>query len=262
MIQQESDTISPFVGPLPDFELMAEEAPVVSLFEGHSLVGQNDLLFIDKLEIGNEIGFLIFLICSVLLIYIHRNAEGFLASVFRASFDRNLAGQDARVENTQRSRSLLLVQLVSILSISLFGSTVFLTYGSLKMDPIIAFLWAVALLLNLSVVKKLMQWLLAQVFNLQGEMRYHRFSGNVLLSAVGLVLLPVSVLLIYSPQIPALAVTTLGLTVIGFFYIKGLLRGFQLAVFDNAISPLYLFYYFCALELLPVFVLIRVAISL
>ena len=90
MIQQESDTISPFVGPLPDFELMAEEAPVVSLFEGHSLVGQNDLLFIDKLEIGNEIGFLIFLICSVLLIYIHRNAEGFIASVFRASFDSKI----------------------------------------------------------------------------------------------------------------------------------------------------------------------------
>jgi hypothetical protein len=237
-------------------------SPVVSLFEGHSLVDQNDLTFLEKQEVGGGIGFLILLFCAVLLLYIHRNSEGFISSVFKASFDKNLASQDARVENTQRSRSLMLVQLVSILSIALFSSTVYLSLVAAVLDPFVAFLWAIGIILNLLISKRLIQWLLAQIFDLQSEMRFHRFSGNILLAIAGIALLPISILLIYSPQIPAVLVTVLGTVVLVFFYLKGLIRGFQLTKLERATSPLFLFYYFCALELLPVFVLIRVANSL
>ena len=262
MIQAEPDSILSFVGPLPDTGFLDMEAAVVSLFEGHSLEHTNSLEFVERHEPGNGIAFLIILLCSALLIYIHRNSEGFLSSVFKAAFDRNLASQDARVENTQRTRSLLLVQLVAVLSIALFGSTVYLFFASTSINPVIAFLWAVGILVNLLMLKRLIQWLLSQIFDLQVEMRFHRFSGNILLSTSGLVLLPISIFLVYSPQLPINWIAVAGLFVLGFFYLKGLLRGFELTALQKAVSPLYLFYYFCALELLPVFVLIRVINSL
>lgn len=262
MIQAESDSILFFVGPLPNTEILEMEAPVVSLFEGHSLVPANSLEYLERHESHNGIAFLIILLCSALLIYIHRNSEGFLSSVFKAAFDRNLASQDARVENTQRTRSLLLVQLVAVLSIALFGSTVYLFFASTSVNLLIAFLWAVALVVNLSMIKRLIQWLLSQIFDLQVEMRFHRFSGNILLSTAGLVLLPISIFMIYSPQLSMNWIAVAGLFVLAFFYLKGLFRGFELTALQKAVSPLYLFYYFCALELLPVFVLIRVINSL
>ena len=262
MLQQESHTVFQFTGPLSDSVQFPVESPAVSLFEGHSLIDQNDLTFLEKQEAGGGIGFLILLFCAVLLMYIHRNSEDFMSSVFKASFDRNLASQDARVENTQRYRSLMLIQLVSILSIALFGSTVYLNLVTPDLNPFVAFLWAAGIIFNLLILKRLIQWLLAQIFDLQSEMRFHRFSGNILLAIAGIVLLPVSILLIYSPQIPAVLVTGLGTIVLAFFYLKGLIRGFQLTTLERATSPLFLFYYFCALELLPVFVLIRVANSL
>jgi hypothetical protein len=75
-----------------------------------------------------------------------------------------------------------------------------------------------------------------------------------------LVLLPLSLLLLYSPQIPFMLVIYFGASVAVFFYLKGLQRGISVALSSTAISTLHLFYYFCALEILPIFVLIRFAL--
>jgi hypothetical protein len=118
------------------------------------------------------------------------------------------------------------------------------------------------IILNVLFLKRILQWVIVHVFDLQGELKTYRFSGNVLLSLAGLMLLPLSILLLFSPQIPLLAITIGGFGLLGFFYLKTLMRGLQIAMISNSISPLYLFYYFCALEMLPVFVFIRIARNL
>lgn len=241
---------------------MVVEEPVTSLFEGHSLVADSELKPIEKPEIGNSFGFMILLICLAIIIYIQRNSDGVLSSVFKAGFDRNLANQDARIENSQRTRNMMLLQLMAILAVALFGATLFARLYETDLSVPSLFLWAIAIILNALILKRILQWIIVQIFDLQGELKVYRFSGNVLLALAGLVLLPLCILLLFSPQIPILAFAIGGFGVLGFFYLKTLIRGLQIAMISSSISPLYLFYYFCALEMLPVFVFIRIAKNL
>lgn len=242
-------------------ETVVEEA-VTSLFESHSLSADAELKPIERHDSGSSFGFIILLLCSAVIIYILRNSDGVFSSVLKAGFDRNLANQDARIENSQRTRNMMLLQLVAILSLALFGAALFVRLFETELSIASVFLWAVAIILNALFLKRILQWIMVQIFDLQGELKVYRFSGNILLALAGLVLLPLSVLLLFSPQIPLIATAIAGFGVLGFFYFKTLMRGFQIALISSSISPLYLFYYFCALELLPVFVFIWMAKNL
>lgn len=241
---------------------MVVEEPVISLFDGHSLQPDDSLTILEKQANGSNFGFVILLLCAIIIMYIQRNSDGVFSSVLKAGFDRNLANQDARIENSQRTRNMMLLQMVAILSLSLFGSAFFVRLYETDLSTPTIFLWAVGIILNTLVIKRILQWVIVQIFDLQGELKVYRFSGNILLSLAGLVLLPISILLFFSPQIPLLVMTIIGLGVLCFFYLKTLIRGLQIAWNSTSISPLYLFYYFCALELLPVFVFIRIAQNL
>ena len=238
----------------------AVEPPVVSLFEEHSLSDTHDFTLVERLETGNNFGFVILLLCSFIIIFLQRNSDGIFSSVLKASFDRNLANQDARVENSQRSRNLLWLQLIASLSVGLFASITYVKLYEPELTFGIVFLWAIGLMLNITIAKRLVQWLLAQIFDLHPYLKIHRFSGNVLFATSGLVLLPLSMLMLFSPQIPFLWIVIAGAVTCGFFYLKGLQRGFLISMSSIAVSPLHLFYYFCALEILPIFVLIRFAL--
>lgn len=259
-MQAETDTV--FSELQQDSVELVVATPVISLFEGHSLVDQNDFIAIDRTSNASNFGFLIMLICFFLIIYIQRNSDGVFGSVFKAGFDRNLANQDARIENSQRTRNLMLLQLVAILSLALFISSVYIRFYETDLNAPTAYLWAFGIILNAIMLKRIVQWLLVSIFDLQAGLKLYRFSGNILLALSGLVLLPLSALLMYSPQIPIMVIVVLGSAIAVFFYLKSLLRGIQISLMSKSVSPLHLFYYFCALELLPVFVFVRIAKSL
>lgn len=238
------------------------EPPVTSLFSHHLLQPQNGFEHLIRIDPANTFGFAVLLFCCASIIYLQRSYQGFFKSVFNASFDRMLSQQDARLENSQRTRNMMLLQFTALVSISLFMTFLIPLYVETNLLPIALFSMAFVGFTTLTVIKRMVLWSLAQVFNLHAELRIHRFSSAVLLSMTGLVLLPLSLLLHYSPYISYQLVVYAAFALAAFFYLKVILRGFLLALGSNSISVLHLFYYFCALEILPAFVLIRVVQSL
>ncbi len=212
-----------------------------------------------RVEIDTTFGFIILILCGAIIIYIQRNSDGIFSSVFKSGFDRNLANQDARIENSQRTRNMMLLQLVAVISVCLFGSLAFRRLYDTNLTDVTAFFWALAIFLNALMLKRIVQWLLVQVFDLDAELKVYRYSGNIFLTIAGLLLLPISTLGLFSQQIPIELVAIVGIGTLSFFYLKTLLRGLQVSITSPAISPLHLFYYFCALELLPLFVLVHIA---
>ena len=237
------------------------ETPIVSLFKGHQLQPENDFSYKERAVSSGSFGFFILFICAGIILYLQRNSDGIFSAIVKASFDSNQANQDARVENAQRSRNLLIIQIVSSISIALFITDALPHFSQTKFSTTELFFSVIGVLLIAIVFKRVVLWLLAQLFNLSSEFRLHRFNLSVLFSATGLVLLPLSLLLFYSTQIPFMLIIYLGMGVGIFFYLKGLQRGISVAVSSTAISTIHLFYYFCALEILPIFVLLRFALQ-
>ena len=95
------------------------ETPIVSLFKGHQLQPENDFSYIERAVSSGSFGFFILFICAGIILYLQRNSDGIFSAIVKASFDSNQANQDARVENAQRSRNLLIIQIVSSISIAL-----------------------------------------------------------------------------------------------------------------------------------------------
>lgn len=235
------------------------EPPVESLFSNHILEIQNGFLPLDKADPSNGFVFLMLLICAATAVYLQRNSEGIFGAVFKSSFDRNQALQDARVENSQRSRNLFILQIIGTLSISLFvAGGIFNSYET-NTNIVGLFLSVLGFVAGLILVKKLVNWLLASMFDFQQELKLYHFSLDIFLAAIGILMLPLILILFFSPQIPTFASIYTGLAIIGFFYLKGWQRGFSIALNASSVSVVHLFYYFCALEILPLFLLIRIA---
>lgn len=235
-------------------------APVVSIFEDHLLQptdGINPLLI--DLE-PSWLVFAVFSICTILIIYLQQNSDGIFSSIIKGSFDMNLTIQESRVDNSQRSRNMILVQLLSALAISLFVIGSVGHFSSSELSQAELFITVFVGLITFILFKKGIEWILASLFQVSGILKGYHFSSNILMASSGLAILPVCLLLFYSTQIPSAIPVYTCLFIISFFYMKSMLRGIQMALTGNSVSPLHLFYYLCALEILPVFVLIRFAL--
>ena len=264
MIQETTDSITTSVTDTLDWAAVdtiavhVEEPPTVSLFTEHLLQTKPDMVPQEIASMENGFAFLIFGFCAALIIYVHRNSDGIFKSVFKGSFDRYLALQESRVENSQRTRNLLLLQVISAISISIFLSGVVLLMVRPDVALTLLFFQILFALISFILMKKGVQWLLASLFQLKPALKAYHFNINILFSLGGMIVLPLSLLLYFSPIIPTTTLVYSSGAVLAFLYLKALQRGSQIALGTNSISILHLFYYFCALEILPVFVLIRI----
>lgn len=243
---------------IDSLEAIVNEPSTPSLFQDH-LLQTTDLNWLERIDTGNTFGFVLIGICGAILLYLQRNSDNIFSSVFKASFDRNLAMQEARIENSQRTRNLFLLLLVGGASITLFLATVGYTSFQPSGSFVGFYFKVLALLLLMLTVKRIVLFGLSFLFELHQELKIHSFNQNLLHSVAGLLLLPISLLIFYNTLIPTGWLVVVGAVIAVLFYAQGLLRGLQLALFGSRISMLHLFYYLCALEILPVFVLIRLA---
>lgn len=242
--------------------VLREPVSVISIFQDHQLRVQNNFNYLERADLGNGFALLVLFICSAIIIYLQRNSDNIFGDVIKASFDQNQAQQDARVENSQRTRNLFILQILGFISISLFVAGSLIHFAGNPLDLENTFFLVLIAMVGFVSVKKLIAWSLAQIFELRQELRFHHFNLNILQSVSGLVLLPLTLLMFYSPQLPTQFVVIFGLSIGAFFYLKGLQRGIYIAVHSPTLSTLHLFYYLCALEILPAFVLIRSVQSL
>lgn len=238
------------------------ETPVVSIFAEHQLKDSDHYTYLERKDFSNGFGFAVLFICAAIIVYLQRSSDGIFSSVFRSSFDNNIAQQEARTENSQRTRNLVILQVSAFISISLFISAAIVRWLELDISLSTVFFGVLAVSVGFMILKRSILQLLAFIFDLKGELKIHNYNLNIFISAVGVSLLPLSLLLFYSPSLPTGLIVYTGMGIGLLFHLKGLLRGLLVAFRSKRISPLHLFYYFCALEILPVFVLVRIAQSM
>jgi len=255
----QEDTLDILASMLPQGPV---EKPLVSLFTEHSLQPINGLNPVELATFPGEFVIVILTLCATLIVYLQRNSDGIFSSVFKGSFDINLALQESRVENSQRIRNIILLQLISALAISLFVSGVIALLADVPKPFHEIYFQVLGGLVGFAVTKKGVQWLLSSLFQLSGVLKSYHFNTNILMAASALVLLPVCILMFFSPQIPSMALVYVSIVLVAFFYLKTIQRGLRIALATSSVSPLHLFYYFCALEILPVFVLIRLVLDM
>lgn len=235
------------------------ETPVVSLFAEHQLKDNDQFKYLERKDFGNGFGFAVLFVCAAIIVYLQRSSDSIFSFVFRASFDANLAQQDARKESSQQVRNIFILQVIAIISISLFVAAALSRWLQFDMSVSSMFFQGLAATVGFISIKRFVLWLLAFIFDLKSELKIHSFNLNIFLAAAGVCLLPLTLLLFYSPSLPTNVVVISGAAIGGLFYLKGLQRGLSVAFNSSAISSLHLFYYFCALEMLPIFALIRIA---
>lgn len=238
-----------------ELEVQVETDPT-SLFQGHELI-QDSLVENRNPEPQNGIGLLVLFICLAIIGYLQRTASGSLVSLFKTAFDSNLATQEARMENTQKLRNNLLLQVIAFLSVALFISVA--AFKSIEStEPLILFfLKAFGLLFLAYWLKRITVWALGLIFQSQQIVKLYRYNLNLFFSMDGLLLLPLSMLILFSPEIPVQIVIGLAGILVLFFYLKTLQRGLLLATSGSGVKLLHLFYYLCALEILPIFLMVR-----
>lgn len=241
---------------------IVKEPEQISLFQSHELPATDSAEEIAIPSQGRGVSLTLILVCVIIIIYVQRNSEAYFGSLFRSAFDRNIALQESRKESSQKLRNNLLVQVVSYLSFVLFISVSINNLGGFDKTAEEILLWSGVVLFLAYWIKRILIWFLGFTFYASTLANLYRLNLNLFFSVNGLVLLPLSFLLLFSPQLPTEVLVISGLVVMTFFYLKALQRGFLMATRNSSIKLLHLFYYLCALEFLPVFALVRFGLTL
>ncbi|MFC2175673.1 DUF4271 domain-containing protein [Bacteroidota bacterium] len=233
-----------------------EEKPT-SLFEGHALSHNDSLLEKPIVSQQPAFGISVIVLCVAVIGYVQKNSDGFILSIFRLAFDSNLTLQDSRIDNFKKGRNNQILQIVAFISVALFIATV--CFKTLNYDyPLTQFFIEISGLLLIAYWgKRIAIWALGLLFEVQQEAKFYRYNMNLFFSIDGLLLLPLSLLMLFSPQIPINILIALGAITVSFFYLKTLHRGLIGATNGSGIKLLHLFYYLCGLEILPLCLMVR-----
>lgn len=202
---------------------------------------------------------IIFFIALGLFAYVRMNYSRRLSQIFKAALNISSAREMMREENPLGQRTSIILSIIFLLlmpvliykaiiiySPSLASGTGFLLY--LKIVGILT----LAYILKLGFLK-----VTGAALNAPQAVSEYTFNLFLLSQVSGLFIFPVAVLLTYSFFSPAL------LLIIGFFifffsYIVRIFRGFSMSWRWSGVSGLHLFYYFCALELVPAIILTKI----
>ena len=117
-------------------------------------------------------------------------------------------------------------------------------------------------ILVLFFLKKMLYLLVADIFARRDYAKECIFNVYLINRALGICLFPIVVALAFVKPtvISSGTLLVIGYVIIGFFYLYRIFREFQVSV-KNHISLLYIFLYFCTLEILPIMLLVKIITS-
>lgn len=192
-----------------------------------------------------------------LRLFYSRHFGQMLSSVFNT----NLAQQIVRDENILVQRATVYLSLLYYLIAALFLYVLSLHVGwdlgfigkgfprFLFFTIVVSAVYAIKFL-----VLKFCGWL----FDLDRELTIYLFNIFIINNVVGMLIFPAIVVLAFQPFVAGDWIWKSCLVLTGFFYVFRLFRGVQIGISTPGASPLYLFFYLCALELAPMLVLLRI----
>jgi hypothetical protein len=224
----------------------------------------NDLFVIDKLGEGKGfystdwmLGIIIFIL--VLFGWLRVGYGRYIQTAIQAAYNYFTARRIFEEANVTRSRVFYFMNFLFFINISLFVTQV-LEYNHFtifKLHGIILFFIIFAAILLIYTVKSLVLRLLDFVFLTRGGFSSYLFIVFIYNKMVGFVLLPIIAILPFVPGNVTPYLIYAGGLIIIILYLFRVFKGLQLGI-KNRLSIFYLILYLCALEILPVLVLLKV----
>lgn len=180
--------------------------------------------------------------------------------MFTALFNINLANQIVRDENLLLQKATVYLNLLFCLSGALFLYTISTQKGwgseyiSTGLNRYLIF---VGLILAVYLLKYIVLKFCGWLFNLERELSTYLFTVYLTNNLAGLVIFPISIIMLFNSDIDGKILTDLGLIVIGVAYTMRILRGVTIGWTVPQVRPLYIIFYLCTLEIAPLSILLR-----
>jgi len=127
------------------------------------------------------------------------------------------------------------------------------------LSPFIFFLLVIAGIIVYFLLKNILYRLVAYVFDTETPTKEYLFNANMLSKVFGMASLPIVCIVPFVDALTATFLVKSGLALFIIMYMIQLLRGAKI-ILHSPLSIFYMFLYFCALEILPLSILIKVMI--
>lgn len=171
----------------------------------------------------------------------------------KAFFIQRFAGQIAREENSLNQRLSILLSGIFLLSASLFAYLINRHFNLVPthLNSFLQFGTILVGLLSFFGLKIILNQLVGFLFQVEREVREYLFHYLLLNQFLGIWLLLLCALLAYAATLPARPLVWIGAGAFVLIFGYRLARGLRVVSSNKAISGVYLFFYFCTLEILP-----------
>jgi MFS family permease len=178
--------------------------------------------------------------------------------VFASLISIQIAKELFREDYKLNKRVTFILSIVFILIFAFLLQIINTYFGLILLETsdFVQYLFFIGLIIAMYLVKFSFSSILAHISNNDDIEKEYRFTTIVFNQVFALIILPIVILLQYS-QVPTgiLIYTSIGLVLT--FYFFRLYRGFIISALEQNLGFMYIFLYFCALEILPLLILIK-----
>lgn len=200
---------------------------------------------------------LLFIVFSI-YVYLHFTNPKKLIQVFLSAYSNQASKQLYREDyRLAKSMSVLLsLAFVLVMAFLLFLTNNYFGFILQDFQPHKQFLFFTALILMMYIVKLSVNYFIG--FSTMRQELNHEYTFNVFISfqTLGVVLLPLVICIQFS-RYPTEWFLYPAIILCGLFYLQRFIRGFIISVTEQSVGIVYIFLYLCALEILPLLVLIK-----
>lgn len=228
-----------------------------SIFSGHSLIKTHDYPIFNSSSPTYWPGIVLFFIFSIFVL-IRISEPKKIIKVFTSVFSLQEAKQLFREEFKLTKRVSILLGLSFILVMAFLVQFINEYFGLIlnEYSELKQFLFFIAVISLMYLIKFIVNYTLAFITSNEELGKEYLFNVYVFSQTIGIILFPMVICLQFT-KYPVEWFLYPALIICGGFYALRMFRGFVLSSSEQNIGILYIFLYLCALEILPLLVLIK-----
>jgi hypothetical protein len=231
----------------------------IDIFHGHQLKPRHAAAQPLTNEGSNWLFGVLILVIAIFT-YLRISYRKYISQLLKALFNVNIANQIVRDENILVQRASLMLNMIFYMSAAMLLYFISVQYDwqlkgmgtGFKRFAYLGMMLAAVYLIKLMVIT-----LAGKIFNLGREMSAYIFNIFLINNMLGIALLPLLVLFIFSGYMQLSWLLIAGIVLVGSAYVYRIFRGILIGITSSAASFTYIFLYICALEIAPLFIAIK-----
>ncbi len=202
-------------------------------------------------------GIILFLVLTLYVsikVYDPKKIYKIFASVFSLQASKQLFREDYKLN--KRVSVFLTISFILVISFLIYMTNHYFGFILSDVSPLKQYVFFLVTVCLVYSIRFLVSYLLSFVVSNTELDREYFFNTFVFSQTLGLILFPMIVLIQFS-KYPAEWFLYPAVIICAGFYVLRLFRGFVISVLEQNVGILYIFLYLCALEILPLLVLVK-----